>query len=75
MLLVLRTPTLITAQHPWGLLGLLGALALLAYWGALDAIVGSLLALTCPFSPLLALTRPYLPLLAVINSTSLSTIS
>ena len=53
MLLVLRTPKVVTAQHCWGLLG---ALALLAYWGALDAVVGSL---TCPYLPLLAFTRPY----------------
>ena len=43
MLSVLRTPKVVTAQHCWGLLGagvppLLGALALLAYWVALDAV-------------------------------------
>ena len=62
MLSVLRTPKVVTAQHCWGLLGagvppLLGALALLAYWGAPDAVVGSL---TCPYSPLpLLTTHPY----------------
>ena len=61
MLSVLRTSKVVTAQHCWGLLGagvppLLGALALLAYWGAPDAVVGSL---TCPYSPLPLLTTHY----------------
>ena len=38
MLLVLRTPKVVTAQHCWGYWGLLRALALLAYWVALDAV-------------------------------------
>ncbi len=38
-----RTPKVVKAQPFWGLLGLLGALALLAYWGALKVFNYSLL--------------------------------
>ena len=63
MLLVLRTPKVVTAQHCWGVLGLTGGARFARLLGSAGCCCWlpylPLLALTCPYSPLLALTRPY----------------